>query len=263
MAEHPRVVLAGRHDHQGTPLADVLVAAGYAVRAAASGEGVASLPGDATIVAHFDDAAGLDALVDAVTCARSTTAGARRSSLIVDLSPVTPRAYVAARERCGAAGVALVGGALLARRDGAMRVLADGEALASEDAAAVLRAIGTDVVDVGAVGNAKRAAIVATSIRAVNWAVDLESMRLAQACGLEVPRIVELLARGSGHHALLGIAVGAQEQRTHPHPAALRAVLDTARDANHPALFACLAMGPLVANAAHCTRDDAHEVRPS
>ena len=131
-----------------------------------------------------------------------------RGKLVIDLSTIDPDATrdMAARASDNA-GIdwidCPVSGGPTAAREGALTIMAGGEAAAFERGRSVLAELGANVTRMGPVGAGQTAKIVNQAIVGVGYVLMTEAAVLAEAAGIDAARLPECLAGGFADSALL------------------------------------------------------------
>ena len=131
-----------------------------------------------------------------------------RGKLVIDLSTIDPDATrdMAARAFANAGLDWIdcpVSGGPAAAREGALTIMAGGEAAAFERGGRVLAELGTNVTRMGPVGAGQTAKIVNQAIVGVGYVLMTEAAVLAEAAGIDAARLPECLAGGFADSALL------------------------------------------------------------
>ena len=131
-----------------------------------------------------------------------------RGKLVIDLSTIDPDATrdMAARAFANAGLDWIdcpVSGGPAAAREGALTIMAGGEAAAFERGGRVLAELGTNVTRMGPVGAGQTAKLVNQAIVGVGYVLMTEAAVLAEAAGIDAARLPECLAGGFADSALL------------------------------------------------------------
>ena len=131
-----------------------------------------------------------------------------RGKLVIDLSTIDPDATrdMAARAFANAGFDWIdcpVSGGPAAAREGALTIMAGGEAAAFERGGRVLAELGTNVTRMGPVGAGQTAKLVNQAIVGVGYVLMTEAAVLAEAAGIDAARLPECLAGGFADSALL------------------------------------------------------------
>ena len=136
------------------------------------------------------------------------TARETRGKLVIDLSTIDPDATRDMAARASAnAGLdwidCPVSGGPMAAREGALTIMAGGEAAAFERGRTVLAELGTNVTRMGPVGAGQTAKIINQAIVGVGYVLMTEAALLAEAAGIDAARLPECLAGGFADSELL------------------------------------------------------------
>ena len=210
----PRVGFIGLGS-QGAPMARRIIEAGFpATLWARRAETLAPFADTAAEIA--DSAAGLAAAVDlACVCVLADDdvnqvvagpggllAGMRPGGVIVVHSTVHPETCVALAGQAAERDVAIidapVSGGAPAAEQGRLLVMAGGDRGAVERARPVFAAYGDPVVHLGPVGAGQRAKLINNLLLAANLGVAESAFKLAAGLDLDLRRLAEVLAHGSG-----------------------------------------------------------------
>jgi 3-hydroxyisobutyrate dehydrogenase-like beta-hydroxyacid dehydrogenase len=139
--------------------------------------------------------------------------GAHERLLCVDMSTIAP----ADTRRIGAALHqqevrmldAPVTGSAPRARDGTLTIMVGGAAEDFARARALLEAMGTVIVHVGALGQGEMLKLINNALGAANAAALAEALLLARACDLDLDAFAEVVSSGSGASAQLELKAGA------------------------------------------------------
>jgi 3-hydroxyisobutyrate dehydrogenase-like beta-hydroxyacid dehydrogenase len=180
-----------------------------------------------------------------------------RDLVVLDLTPVSPATQREFEAVLSAARVTLLGGRLLARlRDGVVRptLYVDENATNAPALRGLLSAFADDVVATGAPGRAKALGLVDDLLGGFNTAAVDEALTIGRRAGLDIPKLMALLQKGSGattlmaHADILDLGPTARRQ-------AIARVVSAAQQADHSLWFGSVAIGVLMAqsqSAAQC-----------
>ncbi len=142
---------------------------------------------------------------------------AREGLLCVDCSTIAPgqtRAIGAALAERGARMLdAPVTGSSPRAEDGTLTIMVGGEEGDFARARPMFEAMGKLIVHVGALGQGEMLKLINNSLGAANAAAVAEALLLAQATGVDLDALVEVVSAGSGASAQL--ALKSQAMRTH------------------------------------------------
>lgn len=196
-----------------------------------------------------------DAASDAVALGETgVLSGAKRGSIYIDTSTITPSLIRHIGEQAKTRGVdvidAPVSGNVRQREAGNLTVMAGGDTAAVARAMPVFEAFGNNIFHVGAIGSGATIKIVNNMTMATNMVSALEAMILGVKAGLTLDKIREVISVSSGGSAVFDMMIdNIQNRGFRPEPGtvskqALRTVrkdsalaLDLARELNVP-LFA-------------------------
>jgi 3-hydroxyisobutyrate dehydrogenase-like beta-hydroxyacid dehydrogenase len=132
--------------------------------------------------------------------------GLPESGLAIDMSTISPVASRDVAERLAARGVAFldapVSGSRPKAEAGTLTIMVGGEPEAFDRARALLGAMGALVLHVGPHGHGSMAKLINNTLAAVNAAALAEGLVLARAAGLDVDKLLEVVAAGSGESAM-------------------------------------------------------------
>lgn len=185
-------------------------------------------------------------------------AGAGPGALLVDMSTIGP----AAARRVGAAlaerGLSFVDapvtGSSPRAQDGTLTIMAGGRAQDVERARPLFEVLGEVVVHAGALGDGQAIKLINNAVAAANAATVAQALVAAQAAGLDLDALVEVMGAGSGASAMLALKAG--PMRDHDYTTLfktehmlkdVRLCLDAAQTAGAPFPAAAAARDALVA----------------
>jgi 3-hydroxyisobutyrate dehydrogenase-like beta-hydroxyacid dehydrogenase len=135
--------------------------------------------------------------------------GLRDGSLVADMSTIAPTASRAIAARLGEDGIrfldAPVTGSKPKAADGTLTIMAGGDAADFERARPVFEAMGKLVLHVGPQGHGSMVKLINNTIAAVNTAAVAEGFSLARRAGVDLDKLVEVVAAGSGASAMLDL----------------------------------------------------------
>ena len=132
---------------------------------------------------------------------------ARRGSVIVDMSTISPSATEALARGAASRGVgwvdAPVTGGDVGARNGALTIMCGGEASDVERCRPLLERLGTKVVHVGPSGNGQRLKLCNNVVVALNLEAMCEGLGLAMRAGLDPARALEVFTSGAASSWIL------------------------------------------------------------
>ena len=138
--------------------------------------------------------------------------GLPEGGLAVDMSTIPPTASRAIGERLGERGIAFVDAPVTGSRpraeDGTLAIMAGGPEEAVERARPAFDAMGRLVLHVGPQGHGSMIKLINNTLGAVNAAGLAEGIVIAQAAGLDVDKMLEVVASGSGDSAMRELKSG-------------------------------------------------------
>jgi 3-hydroxyisobutyrate dehydrogenase len=127
--------------------------------------------------------------------------GARPGALVIDMSTISPHATRVIAGRLAEAGVFMLDAPVSGGSEGAARgtlsIMVGGEAGQLERARPVLQAMGKTITHVGGQGAGQMTKLVNQVLVVGNALAMSEALLLAQAGGLELPRVLEAVAPGA------------------------------------------------------------------
>ncbi len=133
-------------------------------------------------------------------------------SLVVDMSTVRPTASRAIAERLSQRGVAFVDAPVTGSRpkaeDGTLTIMVGGEEADLGRARPLLEAMGQLVVHAGPHGHGSMVKLINNTLAAVNAAALAEGITLAQAAGVNLDALEQVVGSGSGNSAMLELKAG-------------------------------------------------------
>ena len=135
--------------------------------------------------------------------------GLPEGGLAVDMSTIPPTASRAIGERLGERGIAFVDAPVTGSRpraeDGTLAIMAGGPQEAVDRARPAFDAMGRLVLHVGPQGHGSMIKLINNTLGAVNAAGLAEGIVIAQAAGLDVDKMLEVVGSGSGESAMLAL----------------------------------------------------------
>ena len=139
-------------------------------------------------------------------------AGAAEGLLCVDMSTIAPSDTRRLGAELAEKGVRLVDapvtGSSPKAEDATLTIMAGGEDADVERARPILETMGQLVVHVGPLGHGEMAKLINNAVAAVNAAVVAEALLVGRRAGLDLDRLVEVMAAGSGASAMLALKAG-------------------------------------------------------
>lgn len=159
--------------------------------------------------------------VEAVLFGSNSVAdGARKGSLVVDMSTISPSATRDFATRLGQRGVAMldapVSGGSEGAKKGTLSIFVGGEAADLERARPVLGALGTTITHVGPIGSGQAAKAVNQVILAGTYLGVAEGIVLAIKAGLDVDQLVAALGGGAAQSWVLANRSGRMQANDYP-----------------------------------------------
>jgi 3-hydroxyisobutyrate dehydrogenase len=210
----------------GSRMAANLARAGFeltvATRTPGKAEAWAAEHGATAVATPAEVAARSDVLVSMVVDGRQVEevllgeagvlAGAREGLLCVDCSTIAPsdtRRLGAELARRGVRFVdAPVTGSSPRAEDGTLTIMAGGDEDAVAAARPLLEAMGRLVLHVGDLGQGQMLKLVNNSVAAANASTVAQALLVAQATGVDLDALVEVMSAGSGGSAMLALKAG-------------------------------------------------------
>lgn len=195
----------------GFPVVGYDVAPDRMVELKARGGQLADSPGDVARRAEavFTILPTLDSVDTAITGREGVLEGARQSTVIIQMSTISPslaeRLEAVARERGAAFLDAPVSGtsAMVARRDCVITVGGDRDAF--ERSRPILDAIARRVFHVGRCGMGSQVKLVTNLIMGLNTVAVTEGLTLARRAGLDLQQMIEILSQGAAASKMLEV----------------------------------------------------------
>jgi 3-hydroxyisobutyrate dehydrogenase-like beta-hydroxyacid dehydrogenase len=133
-------------------------------------------------------------------------------SLVVDMSTIRPTASRAIAERLAARGVSFLDAPVTGSRpkaeEGTLTIMVGGETADLERARPLFEAMGQLVVHAGPHGHGSMIKLINNTLAAVNAAALAEGISLAQAAGVDVDAMEQVVGSGSGNSAMLELKAG-------------------------------------------------------
>jgi 3-hydroxyisobutyrate dehydrogenase-like beta-hydroxyacid dehydrogenase len=153
--------------------------------------------------------------------AEGVAAHAKPGTTVIDLSTNSPAVIKALAAQLAKKGIALVEapvtGGVIKATDGTLTIIAGGDEQVVERQRPLLSAIGALVVYTGPHGSASVAKLINNMLALCNSAVAAEGMMIAAAAGVDLHRIVEVIANGSGFsNAFRGVTTRAMKGKFEP-----------------------------------------------
>jgi 3-hydroxyisobutyrate dehydrogenase len=171
--------------------------------------------------------------------------GAHEGLRAVDMSTIAPADARAIGAELAAAGVALVDapvtGSSPKAEDGTLTIMAGGRAEDVERARPLFEAMGELVLRVGDLGQGQMTKLVNNAVAAANATVLGEALLVAEATGVDLDALVQVMASGSGNSTMLALKAG--PMRAHDYTTLFKTAhmlkdlthcLDAAREAGAP-----------------------------
>ena len=135
--------------------------------------------------------------------------GLEDGGLAVDMSTIAPSASRAVAERLGERGIAFldapVTGSKPKAEDGTLTIMVGGEAADFGRALPLFEAMGKLVLHVGPQGHGSMVKLINNTVAAVNTAAVAEGIAVGRAAGLDLDKLLEVIAAGSGASAMLDL----------------------------------------------------------
>jgi 3-hydroxyisobutyrate dehydrogenase-like beta-hydroxyacid dehydrogenase len=135
--------------------------------------------------------------------------GLEDGGLAVDMSTIAPSASRAIAERLRERGIAFldapVTGSKPKAEDGTLTIMVGGEAADFGRARPLFEAMGKLVLHVGPQGHGSMVKLINNTTAAVNTAAVAEGIAVGRAAGLDLDRLLEVVAAGSGASAMLDL----------------------------------------------------------
>ena len=129
--------------------------------------------------------------------------------LAVDMSTIAPTASRAIADRLRESGItfldAPVTGSKPKAEDGTLTIMVGGEAADFERAQPLFEAMGKLVLHVGPQGHGSMVKLINNTVAAVNTAAVAEGIALGRSAGLDLDKLLEVIAAGSGASAMLDL----------------------------------------------------------
>ena len=138
--------------------------------------------------------------------------GLADDGLAIDMSTIAPTASRAIAERLGDRGIAFldapVTGSKPKAEDGTLTIMAGGDAAHFERARPLFEAMGSLVLHVGPQGHGSMVKLINNTIAAVNTAAVAEGIAVGRRAGLDLDKLLAVVAAGSGASAMLTLKAG-------------------------------------------------------
>ncbi len=178
--------------------------------AAAHGAIVAETPAEAAAAAGLAITMVVDSPeVEAVVFGPDGAAAGLDGGLIVDMSTIAPSASRAIAERLGEHGIAFldapVTGSKPKAEDGTLTIMVGGEGADFERALPLFQAMGKLVLHVGPHGHGAMVKLINNTVAAVNTAAVAEGIAVGRRAGLDLDKLLQVIAAGSGASAMLDL----------------------------------------------------------
>ena len=135
--------------------------------------------------------------------------GLRDGGLAIDMSTIAPSASRTIGERLAERGIvfldAPVTGSKPKAEDGTLTIMVGGDAGGFERALPLFEAMGKLVLHVGPQGHGSMVKLINNTIAAVNTAAVAEGIEVGRRAGLDLGKLLEVVAAGSGASAMLDL----------------------------------------------------------
>ena len=135
--------------------------------------------------------------------------GLAEGGLAIDMSTIAPTASRAIAERLAERGIAFldapVTGSKPKAEDGTLTIMAGGDAADFERAKPLFEAMGKLVLHVGPQGHGSMVKLINNTVAAVNTAAVAEGIAVGRSAGLDLDKLLEVIAAGSGASAMLDL----------------------------------------------------------
>jgi 3-hydroxyisobutyrate dehydrogenase-like beta-hydroxyacid dehydrogenase len=135
--------------------------------------------------------------------------GLGEGGLAIDMSTIAPSASRAIGERLEERGAAFldapVTGSKPKAEDGTLTIMVGGDAAGFERALPLFEAMGKLVLHVGPQGHGSMVKLINNTIAAVNTAAVAEGIEIGRRAGLDLDKLIEVVAAGSGASAMLDL----------------------------------------------------------
>lgn len=126
----------------------------------------------------------------------------RRGALVIDMSSGAPGVTRTLAEKLAATGVEMidapVSGGVARARTGELAIMVGGEAAAVARAEPLLRAMGTTITTVGAIGAGQAMKALNNLVSAGGFLIGIEALMIGQRFGLDPDRMVDVLNSSTG-----------------------------------------------------------------
>lgn len=127
--------------------------------------------------------------------------GARRNSIVVDMSTVSPTATCAIAEALGRKGIKMldapVSGGSEGAQKGTLAIMAGGDETAFEKAEPVLQAMGTTIMHIGPIGSGQMTKAINQIVIAGVYQSVAEGMALGLKAGLDMEKVIKVVGGGA------------------------------------------------------------------
>jgi len=191
-------------------------AAAWAAEQGGGGDGidVAATPAEAAagadvVVTMLVDGAQVEA---ALLGADGAAQGAAAGALAIDMSTIGPSAARAIGEQLTARGLrfvdAPVTGSAPRAEDGSLTIMAGGAAADFAQARPLFEAMGELVVHVGALGQGQMLKVINNAVAAANAVAVGQALLVADATGVDLDALEQVLGAGAGGSAMLALKAG-------------------------------------------------------
>jgi 3-hydroxyisobutyrate dehydrogenase-like beta-hydroxyacid dehydrogenase len=138
--------------------------------------------------------------------------GARAGQLVIDCSTIAPAEAQRVAQGLAEKGVAFVdapvSGSSPKAEDGTLTIMTGGENADLERAQPVFEAMGELIVNCGPVGSGQGVKLVNQAVAAANCATVAQALVAADAQGLDLDALVEVMGASSGNSTMLGLKAG-------------------------------------------------------
>jgi 3-hydroxyisobutyrate dehydrogenase len=135
--------------------------------------------------------------------------GLRDGGLAIDMSTIAPSASRAIADRLRDQGTSLldapVTGSKPKAADGTLTIMVGGEAAEFERSKPLFEAMGRLVLHVGPQGHGSMVKLINNTVAAVNTAAVAEGIAVGRRAGLDLDKLIEVIAAGSGASAMLDL----------------------------------------------------------
>src|SRR4051812_28578229 len=148
---------------------------------------------------------------------RGAAEGLRQGGLAIDMSTIAPDASVSIGQRLRDQRVGFLDAPVTGSRpkaeDGTLTIMVGGEDSDFERGRPVLESMGQLVLHVGPSGHGQMVKLINNTLAAINAAALAEALVLAQAADLDIDKLREVIASGSGASTMLALKAGPMIER--------------------------------------------------